>query len=105
MTGFDDQGSSRAGALGRLPEPPGEHPIILAADDDEPARRILSAALVRRFGTDYDVRVVALPCARRRLRGTNPGRRNLSSGCLSGASSPSRRQSVEPIAEQLSLCV
>jgi len=59
MAGIDNQASSRASDFVRMAVPPRERPIILAADDDEPARRILSAALVRRFGTDYDVRVAA----------------------------------------------
>src|ERR1700756_5531607 len=63
MTGFDDQGSPRTGAFVRVAEPPLDHAVILAVDDDEAARRTLSTTLVRRFGTAYDVRVAASPDA------------------------------------------
>jgi AcrR family transcriptional regulator len=59
MAGIDDGVSSRANAIGRMEEPPREHPVILAPDDDGAARRTLSTALVRRFGADYDVGVAA----------------------------------------------
>jgi len=59
MAGIHDQAPPHASAF--VAEPPPEHPVILAADDDDAARRILSTSLVRRFGTDYDVRVAAGP--------------------------------------------